>query len=544
MSATGNLGSTETSSFLSNQPRISSTPINDEEETHQVFKIQEYFYEHDLENLLTELMVELGSRMPEDPTLFMCTYIREWFNCVGSTTIKRHAARRASTGSLSCTPERTKGGQKASSPNLSSLAHDLSNAALKNMVMARVTMQLEKEPSSINSFVMEWMEEHPTKVPRRPSLAQSNAASARSRVSTEDGNSSMKGIFSQTSFAHNEGFPYSTELCTKSLEELTSWEMDRLSLSEEELAKNAFNLFHVWGCFNEVLSGEDVIEFSKMQSFLLSVVANYNSAIPYHNFKHAYSVLAAVGRILRISGADVFCSPVDEIALLVGALTHDLGHQGFNNDYYVKRRHPLAIRYNDIAVLENMHSAKTFELLLEHNNNFLSEWTDEQYMEFRKTTINAILATDMKVHFDLTTKLQELGASLGEIDYESPENRILVHKCVVHAADISNPVLPTDLYKNWSYRVMKEFHHQAEAEKLQGLSFAPFMEHHPDDELEFAKLQLGFITFVAAPLWNAMAAIWEDLGPRRDQMIRNEAYFKELKEAAEKQQQQLTSSEA
>ncbi|KAF4702892.1 hypothetical protein FOZ63_017198, partial [Perkinsus olseni] len=246
--------------------------------------------------------------------------------------------------------------------------------------------------------------------------------------------------------------------------------------------------------------------------------------------------------MLRVSGADVFCSPIDEIALLVGALTHDVGHQGFNNDYYIKGRHTLAIRYNDMAVLENMHAAKTFEILLDDGNNFLRDWSDEQFVEFRRTAINAILATDMKVHFDLTTKLQELGASLGDIDYDSADNRVLVHKCLVHAADISNPVLPTKLYRNWSYRVMMEFHHQAETEKAQGLPYAPFMDHRPDDELEFAKLQLGFISFVAAPLWNAMAAIWEDLGGRRDQMRENERYFKRLKEDAEKKEEELMPS--
>ncbi|KAF4672510.1 hypothetical protein FOL47_000425 [Perkinsus chesapeaki] len=516
--------------------RVLPSPLQ-EEESRQVTRIQDYFNRYDLENLLTELMVELGSRMPDDPTLFMCTYIQEWFKCVGETSLKRKAARRASTGSFpesssaGGTPGRSLHEHKASSPCLSSLAHDFSNAALKNMVMARVTLELQAEPNSINSFVKEWMEDPAGKVSRRPSLAPSSVG--RRRLSTDNSIRSINDMFASNCPMDTEEFPYPQEVCCQTLEELTSWDLDCLALTEKELARNAFNLFHCWGCFNESLAGENVIQFAKVQSFLLSVVANYNVNNPYHNFKHAYSVLAAVARILRVSGADVFCSPIDEVALLIGALTHDVGHQGFNNDYYIKSRHALAIRYNDIAVLENMHAAKTFELLLDEANNFVSDWSDEQFAEFRKTTINAILATDMKVHFDLTTKLQELGTSLGEVDYESQENRVLVHKCVVHAADISNPVLPTKQYRDWSYRVMLEFYRQAETEKSQGLPFAPFMQHHPDNELEFAKLQLGFISFVAAPLWNAMANIWDDLKGRREQMDENERYFKKLKEDAE-----------
>ena len=39
---------------------------------------------------------------------------------------------------------------------------------------------------------------------------------------------------------------------------------------------------------------------------------------------------------------------------------HDIGHKGTNNSFLVQTGDCLAIIYNDISVLENMHSAKTF----------------------------------------------------------------------------------------------------------------------------------------------------------------------------------------
>jgi high affinity cAMP-specific and IBMX-insensitive 3',5'-cyclic phosphodiesterase 8 len=45
-------------------------------------------------------------------------------------------------------------------------------------------------------------------------------------------------------------------------------------------------------------------------------------------------------------------SPVDIIASLIAAAIHDVDHPGFSNAYLVATSAPLALRYNDIAVLE------------------------------------------------------------------------------------------------------------------------------------------------------------------------------------------------
>ena len=42
---------------------------------------------------------------------------------------------------------------------------------------------------------------------------------------------------------------------------------------------------------------------------------------------------------------------------------HDVGHPGFNSPYLIEKNDEIAIRYNDISVLENFHVASTFEIL-------------------------------------------------------------------------------------------------------------------------------------------------------------------------------------
>ncbi|KAF4714479.1 hypothetical protein FOZ62_012130, partial [Perkinsus olseni] len=221
------------------------------------------------------------------------------------------------------------------------------------------------------------------------------------------------------------------------------------------------------------------------------------------------------------------------------------------------RRH-LAVRYNDTAVLENMHAARTFELLLGGAVDFTSSWPAAEepgepsdYELFRQTVISVILATDMKVHFDITIKLQELlldynGSSeerhgqAGEwIDGALAESRPTLLQGIVHAADISNPLMPYDEYYNWSYRVVSEYYRQAEAERMEGLPFAPFMAHRPDDTLELAKLQVGFISFVVSPLWNTLDGLLNGIHERVEVMDDN---FQRMKEVEDREQRQRTSS--
>jgi len=242
------------------------------------------------------------------------------------------------------------------------------------------------------------------------------------------------------------------------------------------------------------------------------------------------------------AGAQIFLEDVETFAILIAALCHDVGHPGMNNDYFIKARHDLAYRYNDIAVLENMHAALTFELInMPYHKICENLQTDEEWRTFRRVAICAILATDMKVHFELTAKLSNL-ASLdivftgeeGTEISENPEYRELIQKCVVHAADLSNPVLPTKLCEEWAYRVVVEFYQQAQAEKEEGLPFAPFMENHPDNAKELANLQIGFINFIVKPFWSSWPRIFSDLLPQYDQLTENLNHWTEIKNRLEK----------
>lgn len=84
---------------------------------------------------------------------------------------------------------------------------------------------------------------------------------------------------------------------------------------------------------------------------------------PYHNFKHAFSVVHVVYNIIKRSQLQQKLSSLEILTAMVAAFAHDADHPGRDNQYEILSESELAICYNDISVLENHHAAVTFLLL-------------------------------------------------------------------------------------------------------------------------------------------------------------------------------------
>lgn len=111
---------------------------------------------------------------------------------------------------------------------------------------------------------------------------------------------------------------------------------------------------------------------------------NYLATNPYHNSTHAADVLSvshlpfepfssfslqATAYFLRTERCKNLLSEFDMVASLIAAIIHDVDHPGRTNAFLCNSRHELALLYNDTAVLENHHVAKTFKLTLDPMND-------------------------------------------------------------------------------------------------------------------------------------------------------------------------------
>jgi 3'5'-cyclic nucleotide phosphodiesterase len=79
--------------------------------------------------------------------------------------------------------------------------------------------------------------------------------------------------------------------------------------------------------------------------------------------------------------------------VIIACAIHDLDHPGVNNTFLVQSSHPLAILYNDTAVLEAHHVSKAFDIARRPDCNIFQGLSNEQYRSSRKSIISMVLAT-------------------------------------------------------------------------------------------------------------------------------------------------------
>ncbi|CAL1531892.1 unnamed protein product [Lymnaea stagnalis] len=192
------------------------------------------------------------------------------------------------------------------------------------------------------------------------------------------------------------------------------------------------------------------------------------------------------------------------MALYTAAAMHDYDHPGRTNAFLVATTAPQAVLYNDRSVLENHHAAAAWSLLLnDPKNYFISGLEAAEFKRFRYLVIEAILATDLKRHFEI---LAEFNAKVNDeesagIDWTVETDRLLVTQMVIKLADINGPAKHQELHQQWTYRIAEEFYEQGDEEASLGLPISPYMDRRSP---QLAKLQETFINHLVAPLCNAM----------------------------------------
>ncbi|XP_072242206.1 cGMP-inhibited 3',5'-cyclic phosphodiesterase 3A-like isoform X1 [Leuresthes tenuis] len=191
------------------------------------------------------------------------------------------------------------------------------------------------------------------------------------------------------------------------------------------------------------------------------------------------------------------------MALYVAAAMHDYDHPGRTNAFLVATSAPQAVLYNDRSVLENHHAASAWNLFMSQPEfNFLVNLDHVEFKRFRFLVIEAILATDLKKHFDF---LAEFNAKVGDdpstgIDWSNENDRLLVCQMCIKLADINGPLKCKDLHLQWTEGIVNEFYEQGDEESSLGLPVSPFMDRAAP---QLAKLQESFITHIVGPLCNS-----------------------------------------
>ncbi|XP_035251281.1 cGMP-inhibited 3',5'-cyclic phosphodiesterase B-like isoform X1 [Anguilla anguilla] len=335
------------------------------------------------------------------------------------------------------------------------------------------------------------------------------------------------------------------------MEKMDTWNFQIFDLVDETGGKTGrilsyvtYTLFQDMGLFQ--LFKIPVREF---MAFFCALESGYRD-IPYHNRVHATDVLHAVwylttrpipgfqqihsehttgsdtdsdsgispGRVAYASSKT--CSIMDDsygclawnvpalelMALFVAAAMHDYDHPGRTNAFLVATNAPQAVLYNDRSVLENHHAASAWNLYLSRPEfGFLNNLDHVEFKRFRFLVIEAILATDLKKHFDF---LAEFNSKVNDvnspgIDWTNENDRLLVCQVCIKLADINGPAKARELHLKWTEGIVNEFYEQGDEEASLGLPISPFMDRSSP---QLARLQESFITHIVGPLCNSYDA--------------------------------------
>ncbi|ELK32793.1 High affinity cAMP-specific and IBMX-insensitive 3',5'-cyclic phosphodiesterase 8A [Myotis davidii] len=209
----------------------------------------------------------------------------------------------------------------------------------------------------------------------------------------------------------------------------------------------------------KIFAGFGVCEFLKcsetsLRLWLQTMESHYHSSNPYHNSTHAAHVLHATAYFLCQERIKQALGSVDEAAALIAAAVHDLDHLGRTNLFLCNAGSPLAVLFNDCAVLESHHAALAFQLTAkEDKRNIFKNVERNDYRTLRRGIIDMVLATEMTRHFEHISKfvnsvvkpLAELEESEGnepnprDVDrmLRSPENGTLIKGMMIKCANMS-----------------------------------------------------------------------------------------------------------
>ncbi|KAL4858608.1 Calcium/calmodulin-dependent 3' [Chlorella vulgaris] len=264
----------------------------------------------------------------------------------------------------------------------------------------------------------------------------------------------------------------------------------------------------------------------RLRSFLADAEEAYHPHNPYHNSLHAADVTqartpgacqqlaglmpgpllpasSALGAMLALDDFAAQLSDLEQLAVILAAAIHDVGHPGVNNDFLIRTQSEAAVAYNDISINENMHAAAGFKLLAKKENNFLSQMSLEDFRHVRRLIIRIILSTDMAAHHD---SVDEFAASLRlwgpDLAAWAPDKRVVALQLLVHAADISNPARPLRYCCQWGHMVHEEFFAQGDKEAALGMPVSSICDRQ---KASVAQSQLTFVEYVVKPCFLALA---------------------------------------
>ena len=246
-------------------------------------------------------------------------------------------------------------------------------------------------------------------------------------------------------------FPTSADEEARILEALQGvdewgWDVFKLkdASSNRELEVLGWHLLREWKVHQQL--GLDPLT---TRNWLVFVSNSYTDS-EYHNVTHACDVLQTIHFMLGRGGAAAFLSELEIFALLLAAMFHDAGHDGYTNSFHKHAVTDRALAFNDQSIQENFHAWKMFSTMaIDRTINLFRSLSSTHFAEIRRLLMTMILSTDMSKHFgllqDIKSLVEEKGCDLSK--WSGSTDQLMCF--LLHASDISAQSKPHHLAMIW-----------------------------------------------------------------------------------------------
>jgi len=219
---------------------------------------------------------------------------------------------------------------------------------------------------------------------------------------------------SPTDFIPFKAEPETEERIRNLLADLDTWNFDVWELHRvsggREMEVVGWNILHSWGLVKKFGINEDVL-----RKWLASVQAAYPRSNNFHNATHGSDVMQTTHYMLKTAHLQKYVSELEILGILISAMVHDMGHDGFSNNFHKNAVTDRAIRFNDQSIQEMYHVSSFFDAIQRDESiNILKGLTPKQYLELRAIIIRCVLATDMSKHFQELKDFKQLMSEKGQ----------------------------------------------------------------------------------------------------------------------------------
>ncbi|XP_070767780.1 dual 3',5'-cyclic-AMP and -GMP phosphodiesterase 11A [Enoplosus armatus] len=267
------------------------------------------------------------------------------------------------------------------------------------------------------------------------------------------------------------------------------------------------------------------IDYEVLCRWLLTVRKNYRT-VAYHNWRHAFNVSQCMFVMITTATFQDVLSDAEILALMVGCLCHDLDHRGTNNAFQAKTGSALALLYGTSATLEHHHFNHAVMILQSEGHNIFANLCSKEYSNMMQLLKQAILSTDLTLHFERRNKFFECVLS-GEFSWTDEKNREVLRSMLMTACDLGAVTRPWKISKQVAELVTSEFFEQGDRERSElKLTPAAIFDRNRKDELP--ALQLEWIDGICKPLYQALLKLNRKLQPMLDGIDANRIKWQDL----------------